>query len=100
MKILVTELEKDIEINIYGIDGDDHTKEFFEMYLFDNTTPLYIPSEDVLKKYNSEAEFAVDEESEIRLLAEEIPDIQLAIDDYALIEENGQKTTDLRKYIV
>ena len=100
MKILVTEMGKDIVMRIYGTDGEECTKEFFEMYLLDSSLPVYVPSEKLLKEYNSEAEFAVDKIENIVLLAEEIPDIQAAIDDYRIIAEDGQKTSDLRQYIV
>ena len=100
MKILVDETGKEVFIRIYGTDGQECTRDFIEMYMLDEDSPIHIPDAKELKKYNSDAEMAIDKFEQIKMFADIIPDIQSAIDEYMLIVKDGKKASDLRQYIV
>lgn len=83
MKVFIKEYCRDVTIRIFGIDGEEHTKDFFEKYLY-NVIGVDIMTDDERTEYLSEAEFFIEKAAHFEFLAQHIGAIQTAID-YAAV---------------
>lgn len=79
MKVFIREYCRDAEVTIYGIDGEDHTKDFFEKY-FLGCRDVYRTTEEERTEYHSKAEFTVVKADHFNYFAENLGKIQNAID--------------------
>lgn len=80
MKILIKETRKTVGVNIYGIDGNPQTKEFFEKY-FTDVEGVYATPEEERKEFDTAAEWTIEKEEDFLLLANIIEDLQRSIDE-------------------
>ena len=77
MKIYISDLHRETEIYIYGVDGEEATERFIEKYFEPNEVIRL--SESRRKKYNTDAMYAISGES-YEVLAQTIERIQNTID--------------------
>jgi hypothetical protein len=77
MKVFIYGFNRNAEICIYGISGEEETEKFLTKFFADKG--LYLLSEEEKKKYNTDAEYAVSKES-YEALAQNIERIQAALD--------------------
>lgn len=82
MKVFIKEYCRDVIIRIYGIDGDEHTKEFFEKYMSD-IDGVYETTDEERKLYCSEAEYTITKAEYYNFFAQQIDNIQKGIDEVA-----------------
>lgn len=82
MKVFIREYCRDVNIRIYGIDGEEHTKEFFETY-FRETIGVYTTTEEEHEHFGSEAEYTIEKADDYNMFAGQINNIQKAIDEIA-----------------
>ena len=99
MKILVPETGEEVDIYIYGVDGDEHTRDFFEKYFLDDETICEF-EDYFLKLLKTDADFVVDSDETMKELKEMAVMVQSAIDDYVLLRDEGCDMTGLDDYIV
>lgn len=52
MKVFILEEQREVHIRIYGVDGEQRTKEFFDA-VFVNMSCVYLTTEDERKKYHT-----------------------------------------------
>ena len=90
MKVLIRETLRTVGVNIYGADGQLHTKEFFEKY-FSDTDGAYPTLPEEQEEFETEAEWTIITEADFLLLAETISVIQKAIDDVNELLIGGEK---------
>ncbi len=76
MKIFVREYCRDVTVRIYGIDGDEHTKEFFEKY-FSDVKGIYETTDEKREDYNTEAVYTIVKADYYNFLAQQIESIQI-----------------------
>lgn len=88
MKVFIREYCRDVTVRIYGIDGEERTKEFFERY-FEETIGVYETTDEEREQFGSEAEFTIDKADDYNYFAGKISSIQQAIDDIADSIING-----------
>lgn len=77
MKLFIIGENTEAEMSIYGVDGNDHTEEFFILY-FSGMGAARLSDEEK-KKYNTEADYAITNRC-LDCLAENIEKIQKSID--------------------
>ena len=99
MYFLIPESGQDIEINLYGIDGGEHTSDFFAKHLCDGKN-VYPLNDEERAKYSSFAEYAVSDEENAEHILSAAEDIQNAIDEYVLLKIYGYDINGLEKYVV
>ena len=58
MKVFIKEYCRDVIVRIYGIDGEERTKEYFEKY-FENVEGVYPTTDEEKESYNSEAVYTI-----------------------------------------
>ncbi len=58
MKVFVREYCRDVTVRIYGIDGEERTKEFFRKY-FSEVDGVYETTDEEREDYNSEAVYTI-----------------------------------------
>ncbi len=80
MKVLIKEIRKTVGVNIYGIDGNSHTREFFENF-FTDVEGVYATPEEERKEFNSSAEWTIEREEDFLSFAKIIEDLQRSIDE-------------------
>ncbi len=90
MKVFIKEYCRDVNIRIYGIDGEERTKEFFEKY-FEETIGVYETTDEEHERFGSEAEFTIEKADDYNYFAGKISTIQQAIDDIADSIINGSE---------
>ena len=66
MKVFIYGFNRNAEICIYGISGEEETEKFLTKFFADKG--LYLLSEEEKKKYNTDAEYAVSKESLMKSL--------------------------------
>lgn len=93
MKVYIKEYRRDVTVRIYGIDGQEHTKEFFDRYLY-NVEGVDFVSDKEREAYRSEAEYSISKGEYFQYLAENIEKIQQAIDTAAVAIINGKSVSD------
>lgn len=83
MKVFIKEYCRDVTIRIFGIDGEEHTKDFFEKYFYD-VIGVEIMTDEERSEFLSEAEFSIEKAAQFEFFAQHIGAIQTAID-YAAV---------------
>lgn len=103
MKVFIRECCRDAVVKIYGIDGEEHTKEFFEKF-FLGCAGVYRTTEEEHTEYLSEAEFTVVKAGDFEYFAKNLGKLQNAIDIVAEGLKRGESIQDYtfngRCYIV
>lgn len=82
MKVFIKEICRDVIVRIYGTDGDEHTKEFFERF-FCNVEGIYETTDDERTEYRSEGVYTIEKLEYYELFAQTVTNIQQAIDEVA-----------------
>ena len=59
MKVFIKEYCRDVTIRIFGMDGEEHTKDFFEKYFYD-VIGVEIMTDEERSEFLSEAEFSIE----------------------------------------
>ncbi|MCH5199713.1 MAG: hypothetical protein J1F60_02045 [Oscillospiraceae bacterium] len=77
MKIYITDFNREVDVCIYGVDGDEHTEDFMLKYFGDKG--LQFLSAEEKAKYDTAADYAIDNIC-YEALAQSIDKIQSAID--------------------
>lgn len=77
MKVFIYGFNREAEICIYGVSGEEATETFLVRFFSDKG--LYKLTDEEKKKYNTEAEYAVSKDS-YEALAQNIERIQTALD--------------------
>ncbi len=93
MKIFVREYCRDVTVRIYGIDGDEHTKEFFEKY-FSDVKGIYETTDEEREDYNTEAVYTIVKADYYNFLAQQIESIQKGIDEVAEAKFRNEAEAD------
>lgn len=94
MKVFIREYCRDVTVRIYGVDGEERTREFFEKY-FSEVDGVYETTEEEHTKYCSEAEFTIERAEHYNFFAQQIDNIQRGIDDVAEALMRGE---DIHSY--
>lgn len=89
MRVFIKEYCRDVTVRIYGIDGEEHTKDFFDRYFY-NVKGVSMLSEAEKSEYRSEADYAIEKGEYFECLAQHIGAIQTAIDHAAVGIINGR----------
>lgn len=87
MKLFIIDENTEAELFIYGVDGNDHTEEFFVLYFSDKGVKNL--SDEEKAKYNTTADYAIKNicyEALARIIEDIQETIDLIADDY---ERNG-----------
>ncbi len=82
MKVFISEYCRDVTVRIYGIDGDEKTKEFFAKY-FADVGGVYETTDEERDEFNSEAKYTITKAEYFNFLAQHIDNIQKGIDEIA-----------------
>lgn len=93
MKIFVREYCRDVTVRIYGIDGDEHTKEFFKKY-FSDVKGIYETTDEEREDYNTEAVYTIVKADYYNFLAQQIESIQKGIDEVAEAKFRNETEVD------
>lgn len=93
MKIFVREYCRDVTVRIYGIDGDEHTKEFFKKY-FSDVKGIYETTDEEREDYNTEAVYTIVKADYYNFLAQQIESIQKGIDEVAEAKFRNETAAD------
>lgn len=93
MKVFVREYCRDVTVRIYGIDGEERTKEFFQKY-FADVTGIYETTDEEKENYNSEAVYTITKADYYNFLAQHIDNIQKGIDEIAEAEFRKETAQD------
>ena len=80
MRVLIRETLETAVINIYGTDGKQHSKDFFEKY-FSNAEGAYPTLDEEREEYGTDAEWTIIRKQDFERFAEIVPALQKAIDD-------------------
>jgi len=103
MKVFIKEICRDVIVRIYGTDGDEHTKEFFERF-FDNVEGVYETTDDEREEYRSEGVYTIEKLENYELFAQTVKNIQQAIDEVAKALIDGRSieefTIDKQCFVV
>ncbi len=93
MKVFLKEYCRDVIIRIYGIDGDEHTREFFEKYLT-SVDGVYETTEAERAEYRTKGVFTITKAEYFNFLAQQIGNIQQGIDEVADELMRGKTISD------
>lgn len=93
MKLFVQEYHRDAEVYVYGIDGDDHTEDFFDKY-FSDCKEIRRTTAREKGKFGSNAPYLIRTIGEYELLANTLTVIQSALDAVADAIDSGYSTAD------
>lgn len=93
MKVFVREYCRDVTVRIYGIDGEERTKEFFKKY-FADVEGVYGTTDEEREDYNSEAVYTITKAEYYNFLAQHIDNIQKGIDEIAEAEFRRETSQD------
>lgn len=94
MKVFIREYCRDVTVRIYGIDGEERTKEFFSKYLC-GIDGVYETTDEEHAEYRSEAEYTIVKAEYYNFFAQQIDNIQKGIDEAA---ETVMQGDDIRQY--
>ncbi len=89
MKVFIKEYCRDVTIRIFGMDGEEHTKDFFEKYFYD-VIGVEIMTDEECSEFLSEAEFSIEKAAQFEFFAQHIGAIQAAIDCAAVAHIYGK----------
>ena len=95
MKVFIREYCRDVIVRIYGMDGDEHTKEFFEKYL-STVDGVHETTDEEHEEYRSDAVYTIEKAEHYNFLAQQIENIQRGIDEAAEAAAVGK---DINEYI-
>ena len=93
MKVFVREYCRDVTVRIYGIDGEERTKEFFKKY-FADVKGVYETTDEEREDYNSKAVYTITKAEYYNFLAQHIDNIQKGIDEIAEAEFRRETSQD------
>ena len=101
MKVFIREYCRDVIIRINGIDGEEHTKDFFAKYLC-GVNGVYETTDEERTEYSTEAEYTIEKGEYYDFFIQHIDNIQKGIDTVseALKDTISQYIIDGRFYIV
>ena len=103
MKIFILEEQREVHIRIYGIDGEQHTKEFFDA-VFVNMSCIYPTTEAEKKEYDTDAVYTFESKAAFDKFCEYLEILQETLDTIAesLIDENSveEYCFEYEKYLV
>lgn len=89
MKVFIREYCRDVTIRIFGLDGEERTKEFFDKH-FSDVRGVGKMSDEDRKENLSEAEYYIATAEQFEFLAQNIGNIQKAIDLVAVAQIYGR----------
>ena len=89
MKVFIKEYCRDVTVRIYGIDGEERTKDYFDKYFY-NVNGVDIVNKKEREEYHSEAEYSIEKAEYFQFLAQHIEEIQNTIDIAALAIIDGR----------
>lgn len=93
MKVFIKEYCRDVIVRIYGIDGEERTKEYFEKY-FENVEGVYPTTDEEKESYNSEAVYTITKAEYYNFFAQQIDNIQKGIDEIAEAKYRDETVSD------
>ena len=90
MKVFILEEEREVHIRIYGIDGEQRTKEFFDA-VFVNMSCIYPTTEAEKKEHDTDAVYTFESKAAFDKFCEYLEKLQDTLDTIAeaLIDENS-----------
>lgn len=90
MKVFILEEEREVHIRIYGIDGEQRTKEFFDA-VFVNMSCIYPTTEAEKKEHDTDAVYTFESKAAFYKFCEYLERLQETLDTIAeaLIDENS-----------
>ena len=90
MKIFILEEEREVHIRIYGIDGEQRTKEFFDA-VFVNMSCIYPTTEAEKKEHDTDAVYTFESKAAFDKFCEYLEKLQDTLDTIseALIEDDS-----------
>lgn len=94
MRVLIRETLETAVINIYGTDGREHSRDFFEKY-FADSDGVYPTLDEEREEYGTDAEWTIITERDFRFFADTVSTIQQAIDD---VQRKLAKGDDAEEY--
>ena len=80
MKVFIKEYCRDVIVRIYGIDGEERTKEYFDKYLA-TIEGVYPTTDEEHESYKSEAVYTITKADYYNFFAQQIENIQKGIDE-------------------
>ncbi len=80
MRVLIRETLETAVINIYGTDGKQHSRDFFDKY-FSDSDGAYPTLDEEREEYGTDAEWTIITKRDFELFAEAVETLQKAIDD-------------------
>lgn len=90
MKVLILDTKAVRNATIWGIDGNDHTKEWFDKFLSD-TDEIRPTTAEEKHEYGNDVEYAFDTDSNYTVFQSMRPQIQSAYDAIYKAVGNGEK---------
>ncbi|MGN0553744.1 MAG: hypothetical protein ACI4I1_10190 [Oscillospiraceae bacterium] len=94
MRVLVKESHKTVSIRIYGLDGEERTKEFFEKY-FTDVVGVYETPDEERESYESDAVWTIEKHADFSFFAQMLGVIQKSIDE---IGKQLDKGANIQEY--
>ena len=90
MKVFIHEEEREVHIRIYGIDGEQRTKEFFDA-VFVNMSCIYPTTEAEKKEHDTDAVYTFESKAAFDKFCEYLEKLQDTLDTIseALIEDDS-----------
>lgn len=90
MKVFILEEEREVHIRIYGIDGEQRTKEFFDA-VFVNMSCIYPTTEAEKKEHDTDAVYTFESKAAFDKFCEYLEKLQDTLDTIseALIEDDS-----------
>ena len=79
MKIFILEERREVHIRIYGIDGEQRTKEFFDA-VFVNMSCIYPTTESEKKEYDTDAVYTFESKAAFDKFCEYLEKLQDTLD--------------------
>lgn len=103
MKIFILEQQREVHIRIYGIDGEQHTKEFFDA-VFVGMSCVYPTTDKEKSEYDTDAVYTFESRAAFDKFCEYLEILQDTLDTIAeaLIEGNHEEeySFEYANYIV
>lgn len=92
MKIFILEERREVHIRIYGIDGEQHTKEFFDA-VFVNMSCIYPTTEAEKKEYDTDSIYTFESRAAFNKFCGYLEKLQDTLDKIAeaIIEGDDEK---------
>ena len=79
MKVFILEEEREVHIRIYGVDGEQRTKEFFDA-VFVNMSCIYPTTEAEKKEHDTDAVYTFESKAAFDKLCKYLDKLQGALD--------------------